>query len=116
MIRFYAKKLERDLKRWHEKGWVTGEGYEAIQAELAREPKLSASAALAAIGAILLGFAAISFVAANWNAIPRIVLGRNPVEGGKRELFEAMQQVAETGVAPAEQVPSIGCSIKWRAA
>jgi peroxiredoxin len=42
--------------------------------------------------------------------------GRNQIEGAKRELFEAMRQVAETGVAPAEQVPSIGCSIKWRAA
>lgn len=73
MIRFYAKRLERDLKRWHEKGWVTDEGYPAIQAELARDPKLSASTALAAIGAILLGFAAISFVAANWNVIPRLV-------------------------------------------
>ena len=72
MIRFYAKRLERDLKRWHEKGWVSGEGYQAIQAELARDPKLSASAALAAIGAILLGFAAISFVAANWTVIPRL--------------------------------------------
>ncbi len=72
MIRFYAKRLERDLKRWREKGWVTSEGYEAIQAELARAPKLSASAVLAALGAILLGFAAISFVAANWNVIPRL--------------------------------------------
>jgi len=42
--------------------------------------------------------------------------GRNPLEGGKRELFDAMRQVAETGEAPAEQVPSIGCSIKWRSA
>ena len=42
--------------------------------------------------------------------------GRNQIEGAKRELFEAMRQVAETGVAPAEQVPSIGCSIKWRSA
>ena len=72
MIRFYAKRLERDLKRWHEKGWVTGEGYQAIRAELAHGPKLSASAVLAAIGAILFGFAAISFVAANWNEIPRL--------------------------------------------
>jgi peroxiredoxin len=32
----------------------------------------------------------------------------------KRELFEAMRQVAETGKGPAEQVPSMGCSIKWR--
>ena len=40
--------------------------------------------------------------------------GRNQLEGAKRELFEAMRRVAETGAAPAEQVPTIGCSIKWR--
>lgn len=34
----------------------------------------------------------------------------------KRELFEAMKQVAETGQGPREQTPSIGCSIKWKAA
>ncbi|MEM9631062.1 MAG: thioredoxin family protein [Pseudomonadota bacterium] len=33
----------------------------------------------------------------------------------RRELFEAMKQIAETGQGPQEQVPSIGCSIKWRA-
>jgi peroxiredoxin len=32
----------------------------------------------------------------------------------RRDLFEAMKQVAETGKGPAEQVPSIGCSIKWK--
>lgn len=32
----------------------------------------------------------------------------------RRELFEAMRAVAETGRGPAEQVPSMGCSIKWR--
>ncbi len=30
-----------------------------------------------------------------------------------RDLFHAMQQVAETGRGPQEQIPSIGCSIKW---
>ena len=30
------------------------------------------------------------------------------------ELFEAMKQVTETGKGPLEQIPSIGCSIKWR--
>lgn len=30
-----------------------------------------------------------------------------------RDLFHAMKQVAETGIGPLEQVPSIGCSIKW---
>ncbi|MEY6432977.1 thioredoxin family protein [Thioalkalicoccus limnaeus] len=32
----------------------------------------------------------------------------------RRDLFEAMKQIAETGRGPAAQVPSIGCSIKWR--
>ena len=31
-----------------------------------------------------------------------------------RELFEAMKLVAETGNGPRHQVPSMGCSIKWR--
>lgn len=35
-------------------------------------------------------------------------------EGARRELFEAMKQVAETGKGPDEQIASIGCSIKWR--
>jgi peroxiredoxin len=32
----------------------------------------------------------------------------------RRDLFEAMKQVAETGHGPREQIPSMGCSIKWR--
>jgi len=36
--------------------------------------------------------------------------------GARRELFEAMRQVAESGQGPREQIPSIGCSIKWKAA
>jgi peroxiredoxin len=35
--------------------------------------------------------------------------------GARRELFEAMRQVAETGRGPAAQIASIGCSIKWKA-
>ncbi len=34
----------------------------------------------------------------------------------RRDLFEAMKQVAETGRGPREQIASIGCSIKWKAA
>jgi peroxiredoxin len=30
-----------------------------------------------------------------------------------RDLFQAMKMVAETGHGPREQIPSIGCSIKW---
>ncbi|PRY25392.1 peroxiredoxin [Aliiruegeria haliotis] len=32
----------------------------------------------------------------------------------RRDLFEAMRLVADTGKGPAEQVPSMGCSIKWK--
>lgn len=35
-------------------------------------------------------------------------------EGVRRDLFEAMKQVAETGRGPEHQIPSVGCSIKWR--
>ncbi len=35
-------------------------------------------------------------------------------EDVRRDLFEAMRQVAETGQGPREQIPSMGCSIKWR--
>ena len=39
---------------------------------------------------------------------------KNPPPGSKRELFEAMKMIAETGKGPAEQYNSIGCSIKWK--
>jgi peroxiredoxin len=35
-------------------------------------------------------------------------------EDVRRDLFEAMRQVALTGKGPAEQIPSMGCSIKWK--
>ena len=34
----------------------------------------------------------------------------------RRDLFEAMKQIAATGQGPREQIASIGCSIKWKAA
>jgi hypothetical protein len=37
-----------------------------------------------------------------------------PVPDARRELFEAMLQIARTGQGPREQIPSMGCSIKWR--
>ena len=37
-----------------------------------------------------------------------------PVANARRDLFEAMKQIAETGHGPKEQLPSMGCSIKWK--
>ena len=42
--------------------------------------------------------------------------GRRPDAGDvRRDLYLAMKQVAATGRGPEQQIPSIGCSIKWRA-
>jgi peroxiredoxin len=39
---------------------------------------------------------------------------KEAVPNARRELFEAMKQIAETGQGPKEQIPSMGCSIKWK--
>jgi len=35
-------------------------------------------------------------------------------EGVRRDLFEAMKEIAASQRGPAEQIPSMGCSIKWK--
>jgi len=39
---------------------------------------------------------------------------KEPVLNARRDLFEAMKQLAQTGRGPREQIPSMGCSIKWK--
>lgn len=39
---------------------------------------------------------------------------KESVATARRDLFEAMLQVAQTGEGPREQIPSMGCSIKWK--
>ena len=36
-----------------------------------------------------------------------------PVRTGESDLYQAMQQIAETGIGPKKQIPSMGCNIKW---
>ncbi len=38
----------------------------------------------------------------------------SPVPNARRDLYEAMVQVARTGQGPKDQIASIGCSIKWK--
>jgi peroxiredoxin len=37
-----------------------------------------------------------------------------PAANTRRDLFEAMKQIADTGHGPEAQTPSMGCSIKWK--
>ena len=39
---------------------------------------------------------------------------RELIPNARRDLFEAMKQIAATGKGPQEQFPSMGCGIKWR--
>ena len=36
-----------------------------------------------------------------------------PVKTGQSDLFKAMKQIVETGNGPKDQIPSMGCGIKW---
>jgi hypothetical protein len=38
---------------------------------------------------------------------------KEQIKDVKRDLFLAMSEVAATGKGPREQIPSMGCSIKW---
>ena len=37
-----------------------------------------------------------------------------PIRDGKSDLYKAMKQIAETNHGPKDQIPSAGCSIKWK--
>jgi len=39
---------------------------------------------------------------------------REAVPGARRELYEAMLEIARSGRGPKAQTPSVGCSIKWK--
>jgi uncharacterized membrane protein len=70
----YRKRLDRDLVRWREAGWVTPEGETAIRLDAAKGVRtLGLANSLAILSAVLIGFAVMSFVAANWQDMPRIM-------------------------------------------
>jgi peroxiredoxin len=44
----------------------------------------------------------------------RELVNLKPVRAGDSDLFKAMKQISETGKGPKDQIPSSGCSIKWK--
>lgn len=66
-------KLRSDIDRWHSKGWIDEAGVGHIRAELEkRQSGLSLPNTLAVLGAALIGLAAMSFVAANWQDMSKL--------------------------------------------
>jgi Predicted membrane protein (DUF2157) len=68
----YKDKVRQDLDRWIAGGLVAPDKRDAILATLPDARRLDAATALAWVGATLLGIAVISFIAANWDGIPRL--------------------------------------------
>lgn len=68
----YREKVARDLDQWIAQGLVAAEKRDAILATLPLQRRLDAATALAWVGAILLGVAAIAFIAANWDGMARL--------------------------------------------
>ncbi len=70
----YRARLARDLERWIAAGWVEAIHRPAILGDVATRPgRWNAAGALAILGAALLAMSALSFVAANWEAMPRLI-------------------------------------------
>lgn len=68
------RRLAEDIERWRRQGWLTAEGEAQVRHDLLEKrsgPGLPT--VLAILGVVLLGFAAMSFVAANWQEMPRLV-------------------------------------------
>lgn len=67
------QRLEREVEGWRAKGWVTDPGARAIRDELDRNSaRFGLSGVLAVLGATLLAFGIMMFVAANWQEMPRL--------------------------------------------
>jgi len=70
---WYRHKVERDLARWQDSGWVSEAGAASIKADLATSKSPFGVASIFAIlGAVLFGFAVMSFVAAHWTGMSKL--------------------------------------------
>lgn len=68
----YKDRVKQDLDRWIAAGLVSSEKRGEILATIPDARRLDAATALAWVGSALLGIAVISFIAGNWEDMPRI--------------------------------------------
>ena len=70
---WYRTKVERDLAHWQAAGWVNEAGASAIRADLSsRKSPFGVAPVFAILGAVLFGFAVMSFVAAHWTGMSKL--------------------------------------------
>jgi uncharacterized membrane protein len=68
----YKERVGGDLDRWIGSGLVPAENRAAILQSIPDARRLDAAQTLAWVGAVLAGVALIAFIAANWQALPRL--------------------------------------------
>lgn len=69
----YKRRLLRDLDRWQSNGWLSSDGRTAIVAEVESGANaFNLASVLGILASVLFGFAALSFVAAHWEDVPRL--------------------------------------------
>jgi uncharacterized membrane protein len=69
---FYVRQLKRDLDDWIARGLVPESSREAILKSVGADTGMTLSAMIAVLGVILIGAAAMSFVAANWEEMGKL--------------------------------------------
>jgi len=68
----YKERVGGDLDRWIEGGLVPAENRAAILGSIPDARRMDAAQTLAWVGGVLAGVALIAFIAANWQALPRL--------------------------------------------
>jgi uncharacterized membrane protein len=70
----FSVSANRDIERWVTSGLIDRGTADQLYADLANRPgRFGLGAVLGVLGAVLLGVALLSLVAANWNEIPRLM-------------------------------------------
>jgi len=69
---FYVRQLRRDLEEWIAKGLVPAASRDAILASAGAGSRTRLDLIFAVLGVILIGAGAMSFVAANWQEMPKL--------------------------------------------
>ncbi len=69
----YKRQVRADLERWTDNGLLTADQHSAILADLDQEQARPLSDWLGLLGAILIASGAVTFVAANWEDMPKLV-------------------------------------------
>jgi uncharacterized membrane protein len=108
----YRNRLWRDLERWRGAGWITADGEAAIRADvLSRGHAVGLPGVLAILSAVLIGFAVMSFVAANWQDMPRLArLGL--LTASLWAAYAMADQLFRRGMAPfGHAAVLLGCSV-----